>query len=76
MELSGKREAALFPASFACEGFLLTTRVDAGRVNLVVASLLEAIETTLEFAYVCDPRSRRRIRTKGHQTEDDAVPRV
>lgn len=53
-DLGGEGQAPLFPLGLPSEGLLLLAHVDAGGVDLIVASGLEDVEDFVELAKVGD----------------------
>lgn len=63
--LCGTSETALLPFGLAGEGFLLAADVDAGCVDFIVASALEAVENLVVVVDVSDAGAFRLVGTKG-----------
>lgn len=71
--LARNLEPLFLPSSISGPGFLLSTNVDPGCVDLVVASGFQEIEASLVFVHRGDSGALVFIGAKGHETEDDSV---
>ena len=72
--LGGEGQAAVLPAGIAGPGLLGAADVHAGRVDLIVSARLKDVEGLFELVELRDTGACFLIGSKGHETEDDAVP--
>ena len=67
----GEGQAALFPVGVRTPGFLLSTDVDAGGVDFVVALLLEVVEALVELVEAGDTGAFVDVGAEGHEPQDN-----
>lgn len=68
VDLGGQRQAALLPAGLARVALLQTADVQTGRVDLVVAVVLEEVQRLFQVLDIGDTGALLSVGAKGHQT--------
>lgn len=72
LDLGGQSQSSLLPLGLSRKRLLLISHIDTSRVYLIIASCLEKIKRLVEGIQVGDSGAIVLVRSKGHQTQDDA----